>query len=93
MPFKFKFVGTNDSNCGKNANWVTLCRRRIDFEESAKNQELSRGCLVDPKSIQGKSKFRCLGLKILDIEKSVMVNKHSCLRGIRIWEFHDLLTQ
>ena len=93
MPSKFEFVGTNDSNCGKNSNWVTLCRRRVDFEESTKNRELSRGCLVNPKSIQGKSKFRRLGLKILEIENSIMANKHSCLSGIRIWEFHDLLTQ
>merc|ERR1712142_340871 len=75
---KWKFIGTNDPECGRYSQWTTLCE-----DLSGKNFERtgqSKSCTVD----DGMRKaFRCLGISVLD--SSWYNYPEVSVAGIKMW--------
>ena len=77
-PTQFKFIGSNDHECKKEARWITLCEVR-DAKKIQSFDEM-RGCEIEA-SRRDVGKYRCLGLEVLEVGNE----QHASLSQIRIW--------
>jgi len=77
-PTKYKFVGTNDPECGQYSKWTVLCQdlSGIPFKYRAQ----SKFCDTDASM---RESFSCYGIMVL--ESSYTVYSVTSISGIRMW--------
>ena len=84
MPSEFAFIGSNDEECEKEANWTNLCEASFEQEITSLSEE--RGCQVH-EQVSGNeigihdSKFRCLGIKISKVSR----DRFASVCALRFW--------
>ena len=78
VPRHFKFVGSNSAKCDADAEWTTICEKKV--LKPLESVDDVRGC----SSVQENTSraYRCLGLIILDMEGEL----YTSIRNIRIWK-------
>ena len=81
-PQKYQLVGSNDDVCNATAQWQVLCQDLSGASiTSLADRRFCRVRLEDGIPCQ---MFRCVGIKVLQVEEDQYVS----LRGIRLWA-HD----
>ena len=84
MPSKYEFIGSNESPCRTDGNWVVLCKDLSGERITGLYQ--ARGCEVE--EVHRSTSFQCVGLKIL--QKGGGETRYTtALRKIRMWGVLD----